>query len=189
MMKIESREDWLSKLKDLMEPEFNKHGYTYPDKIQVATSFCSTKKAVGQCFKPQGDKSETYNILIDPSKWYSMMVAEILCHELIHACLRNKGGHGVKFKEACVKLGLKPTKYTGATRDFVRWARPLIDSIGKYPHEKLERPKSRRVQVRLKIVRCRSCDFWVRIDEELLEGPRLKCPCCEDSILKHKDED
>lgn len=96
--------------------------------------------------------------------------------------------HGKEFKDACRKLGLKPTKHTGATKEFVRWVRPLIDSLGKYPHTKIKRPPTRRRQPQLKIIKCPTCEFWVRIDVELLVHDRLKCPCCEDQKLLTKEE-
>lgn len=186
-MSIETREEWLNKMKDLMEPMFNQCGYKYPSKIQIAAGFCTSRKAVGQCFHPEKD-DKPYNIFIDPSKWYSMDVAEVLCHELIHACLGSGKGHGKQFKDACRKLGLKPTKYTGATKEFVRWVRPLIDGLGKYPHVQIKRQSVKKKQPKLKIIKCQVCDFWVRIDVALLKKPRLKCPCCPDEVLMTKEE-
>ena len=183
---MKNREEWLNSMKDFMEPVFKSHGYEFSNPILVSSGFCTKKTAVGQCFAPVG-KTDTIHIFIDPSRGYGMDVAEILCHELIHAALGNKEGHGKLFKGACKKLGLKPTRFTGATPEFIRWCRPFIDRLGPYPHEILKRPMTTRFQSKMKIVKCVQCSFWVRIDEELLLPKRICCPYCQDPLLTKEE--
>lgn len=182
-----NREDWLIAMASAMEDKFNSCDYYYPSNLQISTGFGTSMKALGQCIYDEN----AINILINPKKWYSMDVAEVLCHELIHACVyekHKKGGHGVLFKDLCRSLGLRPTRFTGATPEFIRWVRPLIDKLGPYPHKKINVSKvKKRKQASLKIVRCPDHDYWVRVDTQLLNLARVKCPICEKEMLT-KDE-
>lgn len=139
-----NREEWLGVAVQEMEPLFTRNGYRMPDKIKVscgwgAGSRGTSKKILGQCWAPENSAGGNHEIFIAPSVDEPVKALGVLIHELIHAVVGVKAGHGGPFKAACGKLGMegKATQaLPGATLN--RWiATELLPKLGNYPHDAL----------------------------------------------------
>ena len=138
------REEWLTAATEELEALFTRHGYKVPEKIKVscgwgAGSRGTSKKILGQCWAPEASTGGNHEIFIAPSVDEPVKALGVLIHELIHAVVGVKAGHGRPFKAACDKLGLegKATQaLPGAALN--RWiAGELLPKLGRYPHDAL----------------------------------------------------
>jgi hypothetical protein len=135
-----NREDWLQGLAEMMEPVFEQHGYAIP-KVRMSVGFPSQGsrgKSIGQCWDGGASADGTHEILIRPDRHEELDVAQILCHELIHAAVGIPAGHGKLFKRCALKLGLQgPMRSTTAGPHFIEWVTPLLGQLGQLPHARL----------------------------------------------------
>lgn len=195
MKKKMTREEWLNKLAGKMQKQFKKHIPLLP-KFRVSCGFTSAGTrgdVIGECWFPKASEDSTTEIFIKPDQAKPEEVAAVLCHELIHAALGPKAGHGKDFSTACKKLGLEgPATATTGGPDFLAWIKPLIKACGPYPHAKLnamERAPWRRKQPTKSHVnlRCPSCDYYAKTTREMLAVGRLKCPADGETLLTAKE--
>ena len=125
-----NREQWLNKLAIAMIPMFNKLGYKLP-RIAISCGFTSSGtrgSSIGECWYPAASEGDITEIFIKPDQVDAVRVADILCHEMIHAALGSGVGHKKPFADAAKKLGLdgKPTA-TFAGEFFKDWVGPLME--------------------------------------------------------------
>lgn len=139
-----NREEWLGVAVQELEPLFTRNGYQMPEKIKVscgwgAGSRGTSKKILGQCWSPEASAGGNHEIFIAPSVDEPVKALGVLIHELIHAVVGVKAGHGGPFKKACSRIGLEgkatqalPGK---ALNDWI--AAVLLPKLGNYPHDAL----------------------------------------------------
>jgi len=104
-----NREAWLHRMAEMLRPWFREHGYVIHGRITV--SMAAMKSDLGLCTHQRFDKDKMMhhifvNVYEDSSHADPVLVAETLCHELIHSILPVGTKHGKEFKAACAKLGL-----------------------------------------------------------------------------------
>lgn len=188
-----TREAWLQALTEAMRPRFAELELPLPDKLRVSVGW-PTKKAlagnggsrtIGQCFHPTCSKDATTELFISPVLEDAMRVADVLAHELAHAAVGTEARHGPVFARAAKALGLegKPTA-TVAGEDFLRWAKPLVEKLGAYPHASLDVTKGATKQsTRMLKCTCSECGYTARTTRKWLEttGAPL-CPCNGDPM-------
>lgn len=187
MKKQKTREEWLMQLTRAMRPMFKKNGFPIPDTVKVSCSFPGggrPNKRIGEAWPASASKGKTIEIFISPVLADSMRVADVLCHELIHAAVGNEHGHRGPFPRLAKALGLggKMTA-TVATEDFTAWAKPLVERIGEYPHTELKMMggSQKKQGTRLVKVECLNTGYIARTTNKWLEeyGAPI-CPCCND---------
>lgn len=187
-----TREQWLNKLAKLMIPHFNKLGYKLP-RIAISCGFTSRGSRgnrIGECwYAKDGGIAE---IFIKPDQIDDCEVAGILCHEMIHASLGSEAGHKKPFADAAKNLGLegKP-KSAGTGPEFEKWAKPLMDKIGPYPHEELKCAPDIKHQKHPKLInlRCIEDDYFMKVIASTFEDQNIrpKCPCCGSDMYSAKE--
>lgn len=189
----DTRESWLAALAAAMRSHFLDNGLTIPEKLRVTCGWPSSgalakkggSRTLGQCFYPECSKDQTTEVFVSPVVDDAKRVADILCHELVHAALP-KAKHGRGFAKAALSLGLegKPTATIGGAA-FLAWARPLIEAEGEYPHASLDLTKmERKAQKGRQLkVRCPECGYTARTTKKWLEtsGAPL-CPCNREAM-------
>ena len=135
-----NRETWLNELAALMAPRFEELGHPLP-KFRVAVGWTGAGKVsfVGvECWHSSRSADGVFEIIIAPIIDDSMRVADNLAHELIHAAVGFDCGHKGDFKKMALALGLVgPMTATTAGPEFIAWATPFIEKLGKIPHARI----------------------------------------------------
>lgn len=198
-LKITSREDWLNRFVTLARPVFAAKGYPIPAKVRVSIGFTSNGakgKAIGECWSDLASADGSFEIFIVPGQDDGREVAAILTHELAHAAVGLKAGHGPVFGKAARALGLvgKLTATTGGEA-WDAWSAPILKRMGQLPHAKLAGVSSgpKKQTTRMLKATCDSCGFTVRGTKSWLcetdedgqtVGRALVCPTlCGGSLL------
>lgn len=139
MLTWNNREEWLHHFVKLCRPIFLEKGYTLPEKIRVGVSWSARGgmrgKSIGECWTDSASKDGTTEIFVSPKLDDSMRIAGVLTHELCHAAVGIKAGHGPIFAKCAKALGLEG-KMT-ATTEGPEWHKvfgPIIDQMGPMPH-------------------------------------------------------
>lgn len=190
--KYKNREQWLEAAVGLLtEKLFKPAGYTVP-KVRVSCGWPSSrglgssKWAAGECWAASAAEDKVSQIFISPRVKEALGawgVLGILVHEICHAVVGNKAGHGPVFRKCALAVGLtgKMTKTT-AGDELLEKAKAWLKVLGGYPHSAL-RPGQRPVKkqtTRMVLCKCKECGYQCRTSRKWLDdvGAPL-CPCNE----------
>lgn len=182
--KLETREEWLTKLADLMRDTlFKQQGVTFEDPYRVSVGWTSKRKAIGECWGPKSSAKGYREIFISPSLDDLMTVASTLAHELCHAALPFGVAHRRPFVKLAHSIGLvgKATETT-AGGTFLRWYRETAaDIMGEYPHAAMTRNFAKVQTTRLIKVACPLCEnegepYIARMSAKAIERGTPLCP-------------
>lgn len=194
-----ARELWLYRIADALYPKFGELTFTSRPTVRIGVGYPTTGargKAIGQCHDSCLSRDNVHEIIISPKLDDSTEVAGVVAHELCHAYLQSyfpeeDCGHGKKFKKLATALGLTGKMRSTVPGDaFKRSLRPVLASIGEYPHGALgggATTSKRKVQsTRLKKVVCPVCDYTMRVTQKWIDIATPICPSpdCE----MHGDE-
>lgn len=186
-----AREIWLYRIAESLCPRFEEHGYPNHPTVRIGVGHPSTGargKRVGECYDSPASKDRVHEIIISPRLDDSTEVAGVVAHELCHAYLQSyfpeeDCGHGQKFKKLATALGLTGKMRSTVPGDaFTRFLRPVLASIGEYPHGALgpgdgaTTPKRKVQSTRLKKVVCSSCQYTMRVTRKWIDIAVPKCP-------------
>ena len=135
------REQWLNNAVTSVRGIFHANGFPLPDHIRVSCGFPSKRarslyRNVGEHFSPDASEDATHQIFISPVLDDSVEVLGVLVHELSHAVTGSS--HGSSFKQCVRKVWLEGNP--SATKVGVNFRTnfaPILDSLGIYPHAKL----------------------------------------------------
>lgn len=135
-----NRETWLQEIAAKMAPRFEELGYPLP-KFRVSVGFTGAGKVSnvgGECWHIGNSADRTFEIFISPILDDPMRVADILCHELIHAAVGFEHGHKGEFATLALALGLqRPMMATTGGPAFIEWVRPFVEEVCPLPHARL----------------------------------------------------
>lgn len=166
----DTREHWLRRAVPRLTALIKeKAGLQVPAELQVSVGFArGSKKAIGLCIDSQGSVDEkTKNILICPTIGEPARALDVLLHEMLHAALGAKVGHGKPFAQAARACGLegKPTA-TIAGKELQAQLVEMAGELGTYPHVAVKaRPAIRKPKP--------GKSEWVRMYSPTLEGYRI----------------
>jgi len=135
------REQWLNNAVTSVRGIFHANGFPIPDHVRVSCGFPSKRarslyRNVGEHFSPDASEDATHQIFISPVLDDSVEVLGVLVHELSHAVTGAE--HGLAFKQCVRKVWLEGNP--SATKVGVNFRTnfaPILDSLGIYPHAKL----------------------------------------------------
>lgn len=180
-----NREEWLSRAVEKLTPLVPLDEMP-PVRVSVGWASRSPAKSIGECWA-LGGTDGVPQIFISPLLSATVAslgnpngVLETLLHEMIHAALPPKTGHGPKFKKACNECGLLPP-YTATTAspELVDTLTRIAAELGPYPHAELVLvAKTKKQTSRWIKVSCPECGYIARTTRQWLEelgGPF--CPC------------
>lgn len=203
-----TREQWLLALTEHFRELFKRHGAEIPTKIRMSCGWPSNralgkkKRVLGQCWPAHLSLDGTVELFISP--YLSAVdtadgVGATLAHELCHAALPPKEGHGPLFRKLAVAIGLegKMTATTAAPR-LQYFIEQAAKEIGPYPHATLDLSKQPKQSTRLLKVECPSanCDFAqenersysVRMSASVFEFAAPRCGCCGKEMIEARSK-
>lgn len=183
-MNTSNREAWLTKIIERhLSRLFKQSGYNLPT-VKVSVGFPGgrgSKKAVGQHWVPEASDDNKGSIFISPIIDDSAEVLGVLVHELVHAAVGNKHGHGPVFKRCALALGLTGNmRATEVGPRLNKELKKIIRQSGKYPHAKLNLKLApiKKQTTRMIKMECPDCGYIARASRSviLIRGATL-CPC------------
>lgn len=189
------REEWLStlagKLTDVVQTQTDKDMPKYRISVGFPSrgALSTKKRVIGQCWSGLVSPSGHSELFISPMIDDPMVVAATVAHEMLHANVGTKEGHGKVFSRAAKKIGLdgKPTATFAGPR-FIEAATPILKEVGPYPHEALIlNTNAVRQTTNMLKVQCGDCKYTARTTAKWLErhGPPI-CPCNMEPMLRRK---
>ncbi len=194
-----TREEWLTKAKDLIiEQVFKPYEVHFAPIIRVSVGLCPGK-SIGVCCSPKTADDGAINIFITPEHGNNdaMEILSTLTHELCHAENfsngHEKAGHGHQFKKVAYQVGLegKP-KSCGAREGTELYAtlNGILMSLGDYPHAPLrKKEKKTRQSEMLTLVSSTDEEFTVKVKfSQIYEKGMPKDYNGEPLVAKDKDK-
>jgi hypothetical protein len=177
-----TREDWLSQAIDELRPVFDANGHPLPQNIRVTCGFPSRharslNRAIGEHHSASKSADNTHEILISPVEADPYEVFGILVHELAHSATDGDGHRG-RFPKVVKNLLLEgaPSK-TKIGQKFRENYKALIDSLGTYPHARLNVAIDRKVQsTRMLKATCPACGYTIRLSKSHADKGLPICP-------------
>jgi hypothetical protein len=186
-----NRETYLNTITSkYLVPHFKAQGYDIPTNIRMACSLTSGRgaknKAIGLCWNDSASADNTFEIMISPTIADSSRVIDILIHEVCHAVVGLKAGHGSAFKRCAQSVGLtgKMTATTaseGLKATIEQW----VSDLGNYPHAVLQGENSGKPKQGTRMLKatCADCGYTVRLSAKWAALGSPICPCCNDYML------
>ena len=184
---VETREAWLNLVVTALRPFFAAGGFTVPENVKVSCGFPSrsatARKAqrIGECWDSTRSGSAHFEIFISPVLDDTSRVVDVLAHELIHATVGLKAGHGAPFKQCMAAIGLEgKATATVAGAKFKAWF--AGQEFPPYPHAKLNATSAPKKQpTRMLKVYCQRCadaqnDYIVRMTATAFAKGAPICP-------------
>jgi hypothetical protein len=147
------------------------------------------KLVIGQCFDPTICKDGKPQIFISPRLDENIEVLGTLLHELVHASVGCKAGHGALFSQAARKVGLAgPPTATVAGKELVPLLLAYVERAGLYPHAAI-RPvvKEKKAGSRLRLYQCQ-CDKPVKV-RVASDTFAAQCLVCEEAFALVENDD
>lgn len=176
-----NREEWLLKAKDLMAEEFfNKPSKTLPAKLALSCGIPKgSARAIGQCWDPRVASDGTTHVFVCPSMDDPILVLGTLLHELIHACVGLREGHGGQFARMARDVGLRGKLTATTVEEGTRLHSVLMEMVsqlGPYPHRamnKMGSAKRKKPRSTTRLYSPEDGDYSLTIKLSLLEehGP------------------
>jgi hypothetical protein len=175
------RHEWLESAAEALRARFATAGYAVPDKVRVSIGWprkASSCGAVGECWPATASSDAYIEQFIAPSLVDGVEIVGVLAHELVHATVGNKAGHGPPFKQCALTIGLAgPMRATTPGPEFVAWTGELFKRIGPYPAGYLTTPLASPKQT-TRLIKCAcACGYVARVARSWLDaaGPPI-CP-------------
>lgn len=176
-IEVINREHWLEECGQRIKPRLEEIVKKKMPKFRISCGFpsrggLSTKKPViGQCWSGFVSKGGVHELFIAPTIADPIVVSATVAHEMVHAIVGNEAGHTGPFVPAVRALGLegKPTA-TYAGDEFIKFIKPALKALGKYPHVPLTPNAEYKVSpTRLIKCQCSGCGYTVRTTQKWLD--------------------
>ena len=177
-----TREEWLNQAVDELRPVFDASGFPLPANIRVTCGFPSRharslNRAIGEHWSDKASSDGFHEILISPVEADPFEVFGILVHELSHSATDGDGHRG-RFPHCVRRLGLegKPTA-TKVGQVFRTQFGALVESLGVYPHARLNVGANRKTQsTRMLKASCPACGYTIRLTKTWADLGLPVCP-------------
>ena len=185
-----NREKWLNEaVKSLENQFFNKKTKKLP-KIAVSVGIPKgSSSAIGQCWDHKVSKDGTTNIFVCPSIDDNFTVLSTLLHELCHAVIGVRYGHGPEFGRIARSVGLEG-KLTSTTvsQDSSTgiYLTELSEQLGIYPHKAMNKAtqKNKKPSNRVTLISSENESYKITIQKDLLQLGLPTDPWGEEMLLK-----
>jgi SprT-like family len=185
--KFKTREEWLEGAVEEMIPQFRAAGYTIP-KVHVSVgwpsvrSMSSKQPRIGECWDKTASADKVAHVFISPrlddvtGEWG---VVSTLVHEIVHAVVGCKAGHGAEFRKCALAVGLEgKMTATVAGEDLMEHIKKWAKDLGEFPHAKINplMKPTKKQSTRLIKCECEACGYVVRTTRKWLE--EIGAPLC-----------
>lgn len=178
-----TREQWLLDLVSGLRPMFEPVA-PVPESLRVTCGWPSTRamsktyRRIGECWRAEASADNVREIFISPCLGDGLEAAAVLVHELVHST--GADGHRRPFSRIAKAVGLvKPWRATTASPELQGRLNALIESVGPYPHAKLDwnQRTHKKDGTRLIKLWCPACGYTVRTTLKWIETGLPICPC------------
>lgn len=183
-----TREEWLKRAVRTLRPLLRKADIEMRPRWQVSMSLTSANGAIGQFwYESSSENGQVTNILISPTLSDPVEVLDTLLHEMIHASLPVRTGHGPKFQKACRLIGMTKgsPKSAGAGPELRAELERVAAFLGEFNHTALVPSKTKRRGTKWPVY-CSTHDerYRVQISVRALEeyGPPI-CPITREEMV------
>jgi len=184
-----NREEWLKAAVDELRPVFSAVEFPLPDRIRVTCGFPSSRakannRFIGEHWSPAASTDNHHEILISPVVDDPLQVFSTLVHELCHAATDGHG-HDKVFTRCARALWLegKPSSAAGGERFKINF-KDLLDSLGAYPHSRLNIDAVRKKQTtRMLKAACPHCGYTVRLTQKWADLGLPECPVDGETLV------
>jgi len=166
-----TREEWLTAATEEFRSVFAAKAKPIAASVRVTCGFPLTAKrsgSIGECWADTASADKVMEIMISPTLADPYRVADVLVHELCHT-VAGAMNHGVNFKKVADAMHLVPSagkagyKATSHGDAFKQAFKPIIDSLGEYPHGAMS-ISTRKVQgTRMLKAMCGACGYTIRL--------------------------
>jgi hypothetical protein len=135
----QTREVWLAQVAEkVVRPWFDELGLRLPPRIRFGVGWPhggSNTNTVAECYVPHVSGDGATEIIIGTNYSDPVRIVDAVVHELLHASLGHKAGHGPEFARFAQALGLigKPTS-TVAGPELTDIIHTVVERFGAYPH-------------------------------------------------------
>jgi hypothetical protein len=180
-----NRETWLLGLTNTARQWFKDVGYELPQTVRVSCGLpfgraFGSKRAIGQCWSSECSTDGTTEIFVSPTIDSAAQVGATLVHELVHAVVGVKAGHGPVFRSCALAIGLQgQMTATEAGEQLAAKIQEYVLLAGDYPHASMDYSKRKKQGTRLVKSVCK-CGYCVRITRKWIEDAGHPiCPACD----------
>jgi hypothetical protein len=180
-----NRETWLQEATGYFRHTLFEHkGYSVPN-VKVSVGFPgggSARKRIGEHWSPDASIDGLGSVFISPVLDGTAEVLAVLVHELVHAVVGNKHGHGKVFKRCALAVGLEgKMRSTNASKALISdFFEHIEKRLGPYPHGRLnlnKRPTKKQTTRMIKM-ECPECGYIARASIGAIEKHgAVLCPC------------
>ena len=172
---IKTRDEWLSAAVDLLNVDvFKQAGIdTLDSSWRISCSFPgggSARKRIGECWPSGSSDDKTREMFISPVEDDAVEILGTVAHEMIHAIDDCQNGHKGPFRKMALAIGLEG-KMTATTSGPALTAKlqVIVDSLGPYPHAKINLGNRKKQTTRMIKMTCSSCGFIARASRTAIE--------------------
>ena len=179
---FETREEWLQAAADALREPFRKRAGLSVPEVRIGVGWPSggmRTRTGGQTWARAASADGVNEITVRVDIHDAVDVLSILGHELIHAALDCKGGHGKMFQRAFYKMGYVNDPKSHAVGDGLRTEyATLAASLGDYPSADGLAVAARKKKQTTRMIKCEcpTCGFIFRTTAKWAEGRVLVCP-------------
>lgn len=176
-----TREAWLQAFIEAARPKFKAIGSELPKQVRVSIGFSSKgarSNRAGECWSSKSSSDGMHEIFIIPAlQSQPSIIADILTHELIHAC--GIMDHGKGFRKVALALGLEgKMTATVAGAGWHEWADPIVKALGTFPGAELKGSLiggKKKQTTRMRKLTCNECEWTCRTSSVHIQGHALRC--------------
>lgn len=140
-----TREGWLNEAVELLSDLFAQTKEDgEPVKLPPVRVSCgwpagNIRKTIGECWPTKSAGDGLSQLFISPKLEEPLEVLATLIHELCHAIDDCENGHKGRFKKLATQMGLEgKMTATHAGEALVEILKPVMQTLGSYPHKKLD---------------------------------------------------
>lgn len=157
-----TREQYLNDAFGLLKPLVFPHIVEWPP-VKFSISDLP-KSTLGICYARAASSAGLNEIFITATSGDTDRILKIMVHELIHAILDCKGGHGAAFKSEAHKAGLRAPYATAkngdlsTSTDLDEAVTAIVEALGPIPHSELKKPAPKKGRNNNKLV-CSNCGW------------------------------
>lgn len=183
-----NREQYLNIAVNELRPLFKDAGHNIPT-IRVSIGFMggrSSKKAIGQYWHDGVISDGIAQIYISPVIKDTLTMLDVLVHELVHACVGAKAGHGPVFKKLALAVGLTgKMRSTVAGPQLTDRLNAIIKKLGNIDHGSIDLSERKKQGTRMIKLECPQCQCVVRTSQKWIDTYQFfNCPCGEEMEIK-----
>jgi hypothetical protein len=139
---VAHREQWLTQATNMIRSSWEPLGVAVPMDVKLTCGFPgggSPQRRIGECWPRSRSGANVNEVMISPVLADSMIVLDVLGHELIHAADNCASGHGAAFTKASKTVGYSGGKHSKIdSMRGLELVQAIVARLGAYPHAKVE---------------------------------------------------